>query len=83
MPMFRRPNVLTVLLEYSELPKSEWQHEINIWEGHPSLCYTILLDLILSLTNAAKCILFEFVTIMPPSCTSLTPAISGKIDSSL
>ena len=53
MPIFR-PNVLTVLLEYIDILKSEWEHKINIWEGHPALCYAILLYFILNLAIVAN-----------------------------
>ena len=34
MPILRL-YVLSVLLEYIDLFKSEWQHKTNIWEGLP------------------------------------------------
>ena len=49
-----RINVLTVLLEYIDLFKSEWQHKANIWEGHPAIYYAVLLYLILSLAIVTK-----------------------------
>ena len=56
MPIFTRPNVLIVLLEYINLFQSEWQHEATIWEGYPALCHYILLYFIIGIaivTNLA------------------------------
>ena len=68
MPIFRRLNVLTVLLEYNDL--SEWQHK-DIWDGYPALYYTLLVHFILSLAIVAnyKSILLGFATIMPAFCS--------------
>ena len=54
---------------YIDLSKSEWQHKINIWEGHPALCYTILLYFILSLATVANlvhfaCICYYYASIL-------------------
>ena len=54
MLIFIKPNVLTVLLEYNDLFKSEWQHKTNIWVGQPALCHIILLYFILRLAIVAN-----------------------------
>ena len=83
--------MLIVLLEYSDLFQSEWQHKTRIWEGLPCpLPFYIAAFHFkhIATVTIIKHILFKFSLIMSAFCSSLLPSyysnnFASKIDASL